>query len=153
MVTCYSWPVMSAFHLWAGYKRFFLNKSYVSTMLGFALLLPVCTKSSSMGAIGSSTPACPGVSLPACPAHPLLLPRGGTHLCPGLLVLRRAADHSVHAAQAGRLQPALSWGHLHLAVGQMGLCPQAVDPVDPEGILLCQVLQPGRQGSLKVGRG
>lgn len=71
----------------------------------------------------------------------------GTHLCPGLLApwlrLRRTeagpchtADHSMHATRAGWPQLALGWRHLHLAVGHVGLCAQAVDTVDPEGILL-----------------
>lgn len=119
---------------------------------------------------------CPGEPLPLSPTPtgqglrvgpmPPGLRAGpwGTHLCRGLLALRlrrrraeagpcHTVDHSMHATRAGRPQLALSWRHLHLAVGQVGLCSQAIDPVDPEGILLRQAHQPGRQRRLRVGEG
>lgn len=63
------------------------------------------------------------------------------------------ADHSVHATWAGWLQLAPDWSHLHLALGHVGLCPQAGDLVDPEGVLIRQAFQPRRQGRLRVEEG
>lgn len=74
---CYSWPLMSAFHLWSGYKRFLSNKFQVSTTLCFVLLLPVYTNASSMGVTRPPTPACPGAPLPAGPSHLLPLTLAG----------------------------------------------------------------------------
>lgn len=84
----------------------------------------------------------------------------GADLCTGLLALRllsvkvgpcHTADHSVHAAWTGwpKLAPARS--HLYLALGQVGLCPQTVNPVNPEGVLFCQAAEPGRQESMGGG--
>lgn len=135
---------------------------------------PSCIDASLAGCCPSS-PAYPRV----LPTHPSpkgrVLLRGAcaflpgcrpqrTHLCPGLLAPRlclwraetgpcHTADHSVHATWAGWLPLAPCWRHLHLAVGYVGLLPQAVDPMDPEGILLGQALQPGGQGRLQMEEG
>lgn len=78
----------------------------------------------------------------------------GADLCMGLLARGlwllsaevgpcHTADHSVHAAWTGWPKLAPSWSHLYLALGQVGLCPETVNPVNPEGILFCQAVEPG----------
>lgn len=66
---------------------------------------------------------------------------------------RHTVDHSVHAAWTGWSKLAPSWSHLYLALGQVGLCPQTVNTMNPEGVFLCQAIQPGRQGSMGGGLG
>lgn len=86
----------------------------------------------------------------------------GADLCAGLLVLRlwllslkmrpcHTVDHSVHAARTGWPELASSWSHLYLALGQVGFYPQTVNPVNPEGVLLCQAIEPGRQENMGGG--
>lgn len=95
--------------------------------------------------------------------HPQIGQDPGADLCTGLLALRLwllsvevgscyTADHSVHAARTGWPKLAPSWSHLYLALGQVGLCPQTVNPVNPEGILFYQAVEPGRQESMGGGR-